>query len=70
MFKYDFVEVPIEATFKTAPTASFDRSVEIINERAAEGWELQQLVAVPNEKTGVFSIQKYVIIFKKQINEE
>mgnify|MGYP001089573293 CR=1 FL=1 len=70
MFQYDFVEVQIQSSFKTGPTASFDRSVEIIKERAAEGWELQQLVAVPNEKTGAFSIQKYVIIFKKKINEE
>lgn len=70
MYEYDFVDVFIEAKFGSKSTAAFDKSVEIIKERSVDGWELQQLIAVPNEKTGVFSIQKYVIILKKKLEQE
>ncbi len=68
MYEYDFVDVLIQGHFGSKRTAAFDRAVEIIKERSVEGWELQQIIAIPNEKMGVFSIQKYVVILKKKID--
>ena len=64
MFTYEFVEVELKGGLKAGKTDGFEHCKEVIVEKAKEGWELIQVVPVGNEKTGVYSIQKYTIIFK------
>ena len=66
MFRYDFVEVPIKTTFKTGCTASFDRSVEIIKERAAEGWKQQQLMLFLMKKQELFQFKNRSSFLKRK----
>lgn len=61
---YEFIDVPVEGGLKAKPTDTFEKCKTIVNEKAAEGWELVQVFPVPNEKTGVYGLTKYTIIFK------
>lgn len=67
MFRYEFVEVPVEGGLKAGKTDTFEKCKEIVAEKAKEGYELVQIIRVVNEKTGVGQIDNYTIVFK--VNE-
>lgn len=62
--KYEFIDVAPKGGLKAAKTEAFDECKKVIEEKAAMGWELVQVIAVGNEKTGVGSLVHYTIIFK------
>lgn len=64
MFKYEFIDVVPDGKLKAGKTDTFERCKEIINEKAAEGWELVQIIPVTNEKWSSYSFINYTIIFK------
>lgn len=66
MFEYKFVEVPFRGSAKGENFSSFDRCKEIINEEAAYGWRLKQLVMPASDKAGMYVPAGYQIIFERE----
>ncbi|MDD7317443.1 MAG: DUF4177 domain-containing protein [Prevotellaceae bacterium] len=62
--KYEFIDVAPKGGLKATKTEAFDECKKIIQEKAAMGWELVQVIAVKNEKTGIGMLAHYTIIFK------
>lgn len=62
--KYEFIDVTPKGGLKAKKTEAFEECKKIIKEKATIGWELVQVVAVGNEKSGVGSLVHYTIIFK------
>ncbi|WP_075658734.1 DUF4177 domain-containing protein [Peptoniphilus porci] len=44
------MDVALKGELKTTKTEAFDECKKIIQEKAAMGWELVQVIAVKNEK--------------------
>lgn len=65
--RYEFIDVAPKGGLKAAKTEAFDECKKIIQEKSTMGWELVQVIAVGNEKTGIGMLVHYTIIFK--VNE-
>lgn len=65
-YEYKFVEVPRARGAKAQNGDTFAACKQIITENAANGWRLQQVVTPFNEKTGIYSVTCYQIIFERE----
>lgn len=72
MYKYKYVKVAVVGEkkgifFHVRKGDTFEACKEVINQEAAKGWRLKQVVVPFNEKTGVYGARCYQVIFEKEI---
>lgn len=67
MYEYKFIEVQLKTGLKSKTGDSFEECKNIIIEEAKNGWRLKQIVMPANEKTGMYTVYCYQIIFEKEV---
>lgn len=67
MYEYKFIEVQLKTGLKSKTGDSFEECKNIIIEEAKNGWRLKQIVMPANEKTGIYTVYCYQIIFEKEV---
>jgi len=67
MYEYKFIEVPLKTGFKSKTGDTFQECKNIIIEEAKNGWRLKQIIMPVNEKTGMYTVYCYQIIFEKEV---
>lgn len=68
-YEYKFVEIRREG-LKAKTGDTFEKCKEVIEEEAAQGWKLVQIVTPFNEKAGVYAPYCYQIILEKEVSSE
>lgn len=67
MFEYKFEKVFISNGIKESQSNNMDQVEKVIEENARDGRRLSQVLVVPKEKSGLFMINYYQIIFEREI---
>lgn len=67
MYEYKFIEVPLNTGFKSKTGDAFQECKNIIIQEAKNGWRLKQIIMPANEKTGMYTVYCYQIIFEKEV---
>lgn len=70
-YEYKFVKVPLATEKKGVLDIphrgmTYEACKEVIQEEAANGWRLSQVVVPFNEKSGVYGANCYEVIFEKE----
>ncbi len=61
---YEYIDIEVKQSSQKGET--FEKCMEIIREKAKEGWRLVQIVIPPNEKMTVMTSNVYKIIMERQ----
>ncbi|WP_100065545.1 DUF4177 domain-containing protein [Miniphocaeibacter massiliensis] len=65
-YEYKFIRVERDKGFNIKPGDTFEKCKDIIIKEGENGWKLNQVVEVFNEKSGVNSYLGYEIIFERE----
>lgn len=67
MYEYKFVEIKLKSSLKSKTGDTFEECKNVITEESKNGWRLKQIVMPGNEKTGMYTVACYQIIFEKEM---
>lgn len=66
-YEYKFVEVQRELGLKVKRGDTFEKCKQTIEEEAAQGWRLKQVIAPFHDKAGEYEPYGYQIIFEREV---
>lgn len=69
MFEYKFERVAITNGIRESQNNNMDEVENIIKEYANKGWKLVQVLVAPKEKSTVFAVNFYEIIFERELDQ-
>lgn len=69
MFEYKFERVAITNGLRESQNNNMDEVEDIIKDYANEGRRLVQVLVAPKEKSNIFAVNYYEIIFEREIDK-
>ena len=65
MYEYKYIDIDSKSGIGKADM--IEEVKKTIDNEAKNGWKLSQVLPVPNEKLGVYSVKGYTVILEKLI---